>query len=115
MIGKNIYEIRKKRGLTLSELAERAKISKSYLSNIERHLNKNPSIQVIRRIAEVLGVDLKTLIKSDNSLDTTQMLDKEWFEFINDLKETGIKKDEISEYKRLLEFLQWKHDHQETN
>ncbi|MGV3488735.1 MAG: helix-turn-helix domain-containing protein, partial [Tuberibacillus sp.] len=30
MIGKNIYELRKKRNLTLSELADRANISKSY-------------------------------------------------------------------------------------
>ena len=43
MIGKNIAEIRKKRGYTLSELAELANISKSYLSNIERNINKNPS------------------------------------------------------------------------
>lgn len=39
MLGKNIYQFRKKRGLTLSELAERAGVSKSYLSNIERNIN----------------------------------------------------------------------------
>lgn len=31
--------ISKKKGLTLSELAERAGVSKSYLSNIERNIN----------------------------------------------------------------------------
>ena len=44
MIGKNIYWLRKEKGLTLSELAERANIAKSYLSNIERNINQNPSI-----------------------------------------------------------------------
>ena len=58
MIGNNIYRIRKQRGLTLSELAKKALISKSYLSNIERNLNKNPSIQVMEKIAAVLHVDL---------------------------------------------------------
>ena len=63
MIGNNIYKLRKQRGLTLSELAERAKISKLYLSNIEREINKNLSIQVINKIAVVLHVDLSILLK----------------------------------------------------
>ena len=37
MIGKNILRIRKGRALSLTELAERANIAKSYLSNIERN------------------------------------------------------------------------------
>lgn len=45
MIGNKIYKFRKQRGLSISELAERAKISKSYLSNIERNLNSNPPIK----------------------------------------------------------------------
>ena len=40
MIGENISTIRKNRGYTLSELAEQAHISKSYLSNIERNLKR---------------------------------------------------------------------------
>ncbi|MGQ4665879.1 helix-turn-helix domain-containing protein [Metabacillus halosaccharovorans] len=40
-----ICESRKQKGLTLSEVAKQAKISKSYLSNIERNLNLNPSLQ----------------------------------------------------------------------
>ena len=49
MIGKNIAEIRKRRGYTLSELAGLANISKSYLSNIERNINTNPSLQVMNK------------------------------------------------------------------
>lgn len=54
MIGSNISELRKKKGMTLTELARRAKVSKSYLSNIERNLNQNPSIYVIEKIAAEL-------------------------------------------------------------
>ena len=54
MIGKNIYLLRKEKGLTLSELAERANIAKSYLSNMERNINQNPSIQIVEKIAQVL-------------------------------------------------------------
>ncbi|MEH7440669.1 helix-turn-helix transcriptional regulator [Neobacillus drentensis] len=104
MIGKNIYEYRMKRGLTLSELAERANISKSYLSNIERSLNQNPSIQVIRKIALVLNVDLKSLLQMDNTKEEPQLPDKEVIELVSELKESGMDKEE---YKTLIEFIKW--------
>lgn len=110
MIGKNILEIRKKRALSLTELAERANISKSYLSNIERNLNKNPSIQVMNKIAAVLNVDLKTLIKDSSKHDIKEDLEKEWIDFIYELKESGIEKEQIQEYRSLVEFIRWKND-----
>ncbi|MCQ6278889.1 XRE family transcriptional regulator [Bacillus sp. EB600] len=108
MIGNNIYEIRKQRGLTLSELAERAKISKSYLSNIERNINKNPSIQVINKIAMVLRIDLKALLTTELIEETQKIPDKEWIDLARELKNSGIEKEEISDYKMLLEFIKWK-------
>ncbi|WP_042348371.1 helix-turn-helix domain-containing protein [Bacillus massiliigorillae] len=107
MIGKNITEIRKKRGYTLSELAELANISKSYLSNIERDINKNPSIHVIKRIAEVLHVDLIKLLKSGAYKDSQLEFEKEWVDFLYELKELGIQKEEIQEYRTVIEFIKW--------
>lgn len=106
MIGKKIYQYRIKRGLTLSELAERAGIAKSYLSNIERSLNRNPSIQVVEKIALVLDVDIGTLL--DIHKNNEHQLDNEWIEFVNELKESGIEKKQIQEYKTLIEFIKWK-------
>jgi len=105
MIGENIHRIRKMRGLTLSELAERAQISKSYLSNIERNLNQNPSIQIVEKVAKVLGVDFRTLLssKSLNSLYT----ENEWVEFANELKDLGVEKDQLQTYKTVIEFAKW--------
>ncbi|MEY2192756.1 helix-turn-helix domain-containing protein [Neobacillus sp. BF23-41] len=111
MIGRNIYEIRMKKGLTLSELAERASISKSYLSNIERNLNQNPSIQVINKIAHVLNIDLKVLLKTEATDEYHQQQDKEWIEIINELKKSGIEK---QEYKTLIEFIKWQNQNLET-
>lgn len=105
MIGKNISELRKKRGMTLSELAERSNISKSYLSVIERNINENPSIQVIKKLAAVLDVDLKTLLGSE--VETEQFLETEWLEFISELKKSGVDKKQIKEYKTLIEFIKW--------
>jgi XRE family transcriptional regulator of biofilm formation len=107
MIGKNIYDIRKKRGLTLTELAERSSISKSYLSNIERNLNQNPSLQVMQKIALVLDVDMKTLLISESNSETQNLLENEWLDFVHELKETGIEKEQLQEYKTIIEFIKW--------
>jgi XRE family transcriptional regulator, master regulator for biofilm formation len=107
MIGKNIYKIRKKRGMTLSELAERASISKSYLSNIERNLNQNPSIQVMEKIAMVLDVDLKLLLKNGSKIESSAMLESEWIDFVKELKQSGIEKENLQEYKTVIEFIKW--------
>lgn len=114
MIGKNIYEIRKRRGLTLTELAERAGIAKSYLSNIERNLNQNPSINVIEKIASVLEVDLKELLGS-NSDEKEPQLDSEWVEFVKELRDSGVEKDQIQEYKMLLDFIKWQNLQESKN
>ncbi|MEQ2525820.1 XRE family transcriptional regulator [Robertmurraya yapensis] len=111
MIGKKIYQYRIKRGLTLSELAERAGIAKSYLSNIERSLNRNPSIQVVEKIALVLDVDIGTLLDIHKSKEN--QLETEWVEFVNELKESGIEKKQIQEYKTLIEFIKWKKENEE--
>src|SRR5690625_4374310 len=101
MIGENIHKIRKMRGLTLSELADRAQISKSYLSNIERNLNQNPSIQIIEKIAAVLHVNFHVLLGTKNAPDT--LPENEWSKFINELKESGVESDQLKEYKTVIE------------
>lgn len=105
MIGKNIKRIRLRKGMTLSELAERAQISKSYLSNIERNVNQNPSIQIIEKVALVLGVDFRVLIETESTSD--YIYEEEWVEFVNELKASGISKDQLQEYKMVLEFVKW--------
>ncbi|AYA77606.1 transcriptional regulator [Bacillus sp. Y1] len=114
MIGKNIYEIRKRRGLTLTELADRAGIAKSYLSNIERNLNQNPSINVIEKIASVLEVDLKELLGTGNDVKGPQ-LDSEWVDFVRELRDSGVEKDQIQEYKMLLDFIKWQNLQESKN
>ena len=111
MIGTNINRIRTRSGISLSELAERAGISKSYLSGIERNLKQNPSIQVIEKIALVLNVDLKTLLQV-NLPDPERRAapDEEWTAFVEALRQAGIEKGDISDYKILIAFLKWYHE-----
>lgn len=114
MIGSNIQELRKKKGLSLSELAERTSISKSYLSNIERNLNQNPSIHIIKKLALVLDVDLKVLLKTNMNEEIQPCIESEWLEFVNKLKRSGIEKEQIHEYMPLIEFIKWNNRNSET-
>jgi len=105
MIGENIQRIRYMQDLTLSELAEQAQISKSYLSNIENNINQNPSIQIIEKIANVLAVDFQELIGMKDEAGTIP--ENEWLEFVKELKESGVKMEELQEYKSIIEFVKW--------
>ncbi|AXI10777.1 helix-turn-helix domain-containing protein [Oceanobacillus sp. 143] len=106
MIGENIQRLRKSKGLTLSDCAERANISKSYLSNIERNLNQNPSIQIIEKLAVVLDVDLRTLLGTAESVKE-QVPESEWLEFVNELKKSGVEKEQLQEFRAVIEFIRW--------
>nr|WP_160722767.1 helix-turn-helix transcriptional regulator [Bacillus sp. USDA818B3_A] len=111
MVGRKIHEIRKKKGLTLTEVAERANISKSYLSNIERDLNQNPSIYIIKKLASVLDVDLKVLLNANSQEDAQLKLEPEWIELVNEIKDSGVEKDQINEIRKVIEYMKWKKDH----
>ena len=110
MFGKYIYQIRKKQGYTLTQLAERVGISKSYLSNIERELKQNPSIQVMESIASALNMDLNELLQNGTDQVKARHLEKEWIDFMNEFIKTGIHKEQIQEYRILVEFMKWYND-----
>jgi len=108
MIGENISRLRKKKRLTLTELAERANIAKSNLSNIERNINQNPSIKVLEKLAIVLDVELMTLLGIKKVGSSNQPLDEEWSQFIERLKKRDLTPSQLEEYYKVLEFIEWK-------
>ncbi|NBV29271.1 XRE family transcriptional regulator [bacterium] len=61
IIGKNVANYRKKRGLTQEDLCGITEIDRSYLSQIETG-RINVTIKTLVAIAEVLKVDLKDLV-----------------------------------------------------
>lgn len=56
-----VRAFRDHRGLTLRDLAERADISLSYLSEIE-HGRKPGSVAVLTRVADALGTSIDALV-----------------------------------------------------
>ncbi|CAA9445712.1 MAG: Transcriptional regulator, Xre-family with cupin domain [uncultured Rubrobacteraceae bacterium] len=59
-LGGRVKELRRGRGLTLEELAERSGVSRAMISKLERG-EKNPTLVVAARLAEGLGVTLSRL------------------------------------------------------
>ncbi len=58
-----LRELRAQRNMTQEELAKRAKITRSHLSLLEAGHRKNPSLDVLKRLARALGVPVAELFQ----------------------------------------------------
>lgn len=108
MIGQKIKQYRLQKKMSLSELANKAGVAKSYLSSIERNLQTNPSVQFLEKIAAVLGITVNDLLDDGTS---GKELDSEWAKLVQEAMESGISKEEFREF---LEFQQWKRQQQQN-
>ena len=64
-IGKKIKELRVIKGLTQEELADRAELSKGFISQVERDLT-SPSISTLMDILQCLGTNLKEFFSDED-------------------------------------------------
>ncbi len=60
-IGKCVRAWREYRGLRPSDLAEKAQVTRSYISSLEHNAIKNPNDEHLIRIADALGIDVMVL------------------------------------------------------
>ncbi|NLY46819.1 MAG: helix-turn-helix transcriptional regulator [Tissierella sp.] len=60
----NLYEIRRQRGMSQTELAELANISHGYISELENNL-KSPTINILCKLAKALDCTLDDLVDCD--------------------------------------------------
>lgn len=65
--------LRDNQGVSLSEIARRAQISKAYLSQLERGESTQPSYEVLERIATALGVHVEDLTGRRGSWDPAEL------------------------------------------
>lgn len=49
MIGERVKKLREEKKMSMTELADKAGVAKSYLSSLERNLQTNPSIQFLEK------------------------------------------------------------------
>lgn len=107
MIGARVKQLREEKKMSMTELAEKAGVAKSYLSSLERNLQTNPSIQFLEKIAIVLGVPVDSLLFDDLNRDT---LDSEWIRIVEEAMKSGVSKQQFKEF---IEFNKWKIEKEE--
>lgn len=76
MIGERIKEIRTELGLTARDLAEKANVTPGYISQIERDLIR-PSMNVLMKIADVLGVPVAGLFSQEESQERVVVIPRD--------------------------------------
>lgn len=108
MIGKRVRQLRIEKGFSLTQLAEKANVAKSYLSSIEREIQSNPSIQFLEKIAQVFEMSVEELLNDPpKTASNSNDLDKEWQELLIEAMNSGVSKDEFKEF---LEYNKWKNN-----
>lgn len=60
--GRSIRRLRKQRGLTQEDLAEKSRMSRNYISDIERGV-RNPGLLALVDLARALRVSLRELVE----------------------------------------------------
>lgn len=65
LVGRNVARLRREKGLTQEEVAERSGFSQQYLSSLERG-QRNPTVITLYELAQALGVSHVELVAPDD-------------------------------------------------
>lgn len=84
---KTIKTIRNEQNITLAELGERTGYSASFLSQIERGVNR-PSLEALRKIGEALGVNAAALLAKEALSVTPALPTLNGYKIIRNSEET---------------------------
>ena len=106
MIGQRIRTIRTKKKMSLSQLAERSRVTKSYLSQIERNICTNPSIEFVEKVAVALDVNPEALLGWGQNEDEISNIDNH-FSYVKKCLLT-IDDKQLKELKDYIDFILWK-------
>lgn len=110
MVGERIKKLRKSKGYSISELAKIAGVSKSYLSYIERNVQRNPSLQFLSKLAHTLETSIEYLLGQDKD---GEEIDEEWVLLIKKAIDDGVSKEEFQKYLEFMRFKKWEEDKQD--
>jgi transcriptional regulator with XRE-family HTH domain len=58
-----IQQQRESKGMTQRDLATKAKVTQGYVAQLEMGMKKNPSLEILRRLAKALGVPVTELLE----------------------------------------------------
>jgi len=108
LVGENIRLLRKKRGLSQEQLAFRADINASYMGQVERG-EKNPTIDVLSKIAHALQTPLEKIVNVESSPDAEDDTDDEGYatKIVHQMNGLSLKEQEAV-YKFIKQLVQFK-------
>jgi XRE family transcriptional regulator, master regulator for biofilm formation len=108
MIGQRIKRLRQAKGYSITELGRLADVSKSYLSQLERGMQTNPSLQFLVKVSGPLDTTVTYLLEDTKfkKLEDSE-LDEEWKILIRQAIEDGLKKEDFHEYRNYIRFQSW--------
>ncbi|TMV49636.1 helix-turn-helix domain-containing protein [Paenibacillus mesophilus] len=104
-IGERIRVLRLGKGWSISELAEKANVAKSYISSMERDKQNNPSIHMLEKVADALEVPVDAILHNKPEREPKEPLNDEWLALVLEAMASGVTKEQFRDY---LEFNKWK-------
>ncbi|WP_071396146.1 helix-turn-helix domain-containing protein [Bacillus tuaregi] len=105
MMQNRIKKLRQLRGYSINELSIKAGISKSYLSYIERGIQKNPSLYILSKLASSLGTTVEDLLEENQASEANvNHLDEEWMALFSEAIKHGVTKKDFSLYIDFVKF-----------
>lgn len=110
MIGVKLKYLRMEKGYSITQLAKKADISKSYLSYLEKNPETNPSLQVLTKIAAALDTS-PNYFMGDTGSKACKPDSQEWINLLKDGLEEGITKEDLEEVQRYMAFIKFKKSH----
>ncbi|MHA7964334.1 helix-turn-helix domain-containing protein [Paenibacillus sp. CAU 1782] len=105
-IGDNIRALRKSSGLSQEQLALRADINASYMGQVERG-EKNPTIDVLSKIASALGTPLEKLVQIDEHTEQSEASNRVSEKIAHQLNGMSVKEQEAV-YRFVKQLVQFK-------
>ena len=62
-LGRVLKILREAKGLTQVDLAKKAKVARTYIVKLESGDKRNPSLEILQRLAKALGVPVTELLE----------------------------------------------------
>ena len=90
-LGRRLQRLRRLRGLTQEQLAERIDINPKYLSSVERG-EENPTLDLFLRLAEGLQVELPALFQYAQEGESRERLRQHVERLVADLSEEDLRR-----------------------
>ena len=112
-LSEKIRHLREEKGLSLNKLAEMAGISKAYLSQLENNVSKQPSAEILLKIASALRTTIADLLDKPVRVhsDDFQEIPKTLQEFIdNQGEELDIREEDV----KMLMNIRYRGNHPKT-